>query len=520
MQGSAQPEALALPATLRALDVYWDGMRIGGAGRSGPLMVPGPLDRLLLFPLPPGPGMHRLEVRVQAPLHHDHVAPFPGFRLGWCVLGGPLADLRREAVIYSQAASGFRLQKALPGFGLMVAFLMAGLWHLQYFLIRRQVRESLWFGLAALLMAARQCGAGGWPLGWSVPALRVFQGEMVVAYALAAVFLEFMRCLSTPPQALWLRRYQWTFLPWTLALFLLPPHWAVWSADRLAMAWCMPIPILLAAILLRRKDPDARYLLAAACLVALGLGYDTLHSLGFGRPLDALGWTSAFFLCSAAVLANIRSVRAQSRAEALARALEDHVLERQRLSRELHDGIGGHLSSAILLAETLARDPARRLPLLGEVLGQCMEELRNLLWIVQESGGSLPELALQLRETLQKRLRPHGLALAFSSELEGPPVHLSRTVRYHLLRILQEWTTNTLKHAAAGEIRVGLREREGQLILSYADDGRGPGAAAAGHGMANIRHRCAEIGARLELGDPAAPGFQATLSLPMASSSH
>lgn len=67
-------------------------------------------------------------------------------------------------------------------------------------------------------------------------------------------------------------------------------------------------------------------------------------------------------------------------------------------------------------------------------------------------------------------------------------------------RILQEACTNALKHGHPDRIEVTLRRRpDGSVFLSLEDNGPGfdPGAAAAGRGLANMRHRSARIVARL-----------------------
>jgi len=166
LEGAEAPMALALAPRGRAVEVFWDGRVIGRSGRLGPLPVPGPLDRLEVFRVPPGQGRHLLEVKVQVGLENRRVHPFRGFGLGWWALYGPETEVRLQAGVLSTAASGLRLHRALPDLILVVIFLMAGLWHLQYYLLRRDARENLWFGLGSLLMGARQFMAGGWPLGW------------------------------------------------------------------------------------------------------------------------------------------------------------------------------------------------------------------------------------------------------------------------------------------------------------------------------------------------------------------
>jgi signal transduction histidine kinase len=92
----------------------------------------------------------------------------------------------------------------------------------------------------------------------------------------------------------------------------------------------------------------------------------------------------------------------------------------------------------------------------------------------------------------------------------------------HLFRIAQEAVNNALKHAAPSEIRIGLEQNEGRLVLEIEDDGSGldeSQPAADGLGLRVMRYRARLIGAVLEAGTAAAGGtcIRCTLPLPITS---
>ena len=75
----------------------------------------------------------------------------------------------------------------------------------------------------------------------------------------------------------------------------------------------------------------------------------------------------------------------------------------------------------------------------------------------------------------------------------------------HLYRIAQEAVNNALKHAAPSEIRIGLEQRDGELVLEVDDDGEGFAESALpndGIGLRVMRYASELIGgtARNRLG--------------------
>jgi signal transduction histidine kinase len=75
-------------------------------------------------------------------------------------------------------------------------------------------------------------------------------------------------------------------------------------------------------------------------------------------------------------------------------------------------------------------------------------------------------------------------------------------------RIVQEALTNVLKHARASHAEVVVCYRTGELELEVSDDGRGPAAAAAGHGLVGMRERVALYGGVLEAGRRDGGGYR------------
>jgi signal transduction histidine kinase len=187
--------------------------------------------------------------------------------------------------------------------------------------------------------------------------------------------------------------------------------------------------------------------------------------------------------------------------------------ERQRLTRDLHDGLSGHLVSIMALAE---RDAGPRG--IEAAAREALEDLRLVINALDIGDQDLPLALAGLRERLEPRLRRLGVAFAWS--MDGLPDISGVTPSSALivLRILQEAVTNAHKHGPAQRIAVRGGARDGHALIVVENDGA-PGAgertAGSGHGLGNMRRRAEQLGGSLEL-SRTGEGARLELVLPLA----
>jgi PAS domain S-box-containing protein len=206
------------------------------------------------------------------------------------------------------------------------------------------------------------------------------------------------------------------------------------------------------------------------------------------------------------VLGILRDVTERHRLEAeVLRATDE---ERQRLGRELHDGLGSHLVGLGMLVRSLARRARDAAPDLAA-------ELHDVAQLVSEGADQARALAHGLNPVgIDRQGLPVALdRLAESTNLHGdlcctcdvaPDVPtLPPEVATQLYRIAQEAVTNALRHADATRIRVRLRMNAGTPVLTVDDDGRGFAGAQRPHelglGLHTMAYRARTIGAALDL---------------------
>ena len=289
------------------------------------------------------------------------------------------------------------------------------------------------------------------------------------------------------------------------ALFDSLQVWQWWNA-----LFCGGYCVALATLGLRGDHPQGAALLILS-LAGFGLFMvDMHHSIELVPMVTAFHF---FYACAMGVLWLVASgrLRALRRQELRLRESVLHE-ERQRISRELHDGVGSQLVH--LLAGLDRRDVHQQE--LALALEQCLLDLKLMVDEVGDRGGTatLVDLLASLRYRVQPVLSRLGVLLQWEVDL-APQLDDVRGERARqVLRIVQEGLANAIRHAGAQ--RMGLSCRYDALAdrvtLELWDNGRGleasssSSAASGGKGMASMRHRAQGIGARLDVSADAVPG--------------
>lgn len=234
---------------------------------------------------------------------------------------------------------------------------------------------------------------------------------------------------------------------------------------------------------------------APICLKDELIGYLNLYSETPGFFSEEHAERLRAFADQAAIAIN--NARLYDQAQALAT-----VEERQRLARELHDGVSQSLGSAKLIADVLPRiwerDPARAeqaLSHLGQLTVDALVEMRMLLMELRPdalAGTELVELLTRLTQIATSR---RGIPVEL--EIKGS-MTFPNDVKLALYRVAQEGLNNVVKHALATHACVSVHVKPEKVVMRIEDDGRGfdfePEDVPAAHfGLRIMRERMAEI---------------------------
>ncbi|WBS00416.1 sensor histidine kinase [Pseudoduganella sp. SL102] len=196
---------------------------------------------------------------------------------------------------------------------------------------------------------------------------------------------------------------------------------------------------------------------------------------------------------------------------ALVQTLHD---ERQRLTQDMHDGMGSSLLTALLAVERGHTDPA----MVADILKNCIDDLKLTIDSMEPVQADLLLLLATLRFRLGPRLESAGINLRW--EVQNVPVieWIDPRNALHILRILQEGFANIVKHAEATEVRVTTCVEADAVLVVISDNGVGfsleAGLGKEGKGLRNQLRRAASIGAGIMLESDAA-GTRLTLRLPV-----
>lgn len=168
--------------------------------------------------------------------------------------------------------------------------------------------------------------------------------------------------------------------------------------------------------------------------------------------------------------------------------------ERERFNRDMHDGLGGHLSTALALAETnMGPDTS-----LTKTIRAATDEMRLMLDTTEAVGGDPGMIIGSLRPKLQVQTDSAGFQLLWKIEQTSKVDTLGHGTALNLMRIVQEVVSNAIKHSGGDTIQVSLRESEGHIVLEIADNGVCSNLSRSdGNGIGNLEKRAIELGATL-----------------------
>jgi PAS domain S-box-containing protein len=192
------------------------------------------------------------------------------------------------------------------------------------------------------------------------------------------------------------------------------------------------------------------------------------------------------------------------------------VQERERVARELHDGLGQVLGFVKMQAQAaqglIATDPGAaesHLVRLAAVAQDAHADVREYILGAGMAEGDAPGLLVPLRRYLERFSAAYGLSVELAVGPELGDGAFGPAAQLQLLRIVQEALTNARKHARAEHVQVKLSASNGAVEVVVADDGQGfDPAQVAGDGqrfgLRFMRERAAEVGGTVEV--RSAPG--------------
>ena len=474
-------------------------------------------------------GTNTLLVRVSGLADYQ-----PG--LGVVSVGDPRA-------VYAQYHEGWLIRYQLRLYN-QAFFLAMGVVFLVLWLFRRRDTLYGWFAASTLLIGAwdwNNVALGTWPFS----STDAFQSWNMVFYvagtiALAVFLLRF--CGRRWPR---IEATLWAYTGAIALCAVVAPHllgvWRFYLAP-IDIALYFAVPLTFIGYALRKRQPDMLALAVCLLLPLLANVHDVLRFFEVIRdrayiasltaPFTLVGMSVVLAYRFAAAMRRVEDFNYQLRARvdsATVRLSEtlgrEHRLAlanaeigaRLDLVRDLHDGFGGSLVSAIAALE---HRPAGVDTQAHTV--ETLKALRDDLHLVintttHAAGDDLGEAVESLRHRWSDRLDAAGIAshwrLAGLDRLQWPPGQ-----SLDVLRFIQEALTNVLKHSGASQVHVDVRCPGITLEIEIRDDGRGfdPSSHPAGAGLASLASRARRLGATFVVDAARGRGARLRMDVPLA----
>ncbi len=207
--------------------------------------------------------------------------------------------------------------------------------------------------------------------------------------------------------------------------------------------------------------------------------------------------------------------------ELLATQLEMQTQTMQHIGREIHDNVGQKLTLASLYTQQLAFE--NKVPLVNDKI----ESISN---IINESLAELRQLSKSLTDDT---INHHNIYELLQIECDNvnnlkkavvifnnnkKNIVLPYQTKSILVRIVQEFLQNSLKHAHCKNIHISLNEKDNSLQLLLHDDGRGfdkNNLTSNGIGLSNMKKRAEIIGGTYNIESNLGIGTKLLIEIPM-----
>ncbi|MHB1418542.1 MAG: sensor histidine kinase [Bacillota bacterium] len=253
-----------------------------------------------------------------------------------------------------------------------------------------------------------------------------------------------------------------------------------------------------------------------------------------GLPVEVFRTITAFATAlSISRILGVFDLEKQKRIDS-SRRLQAVLVERERISRDLHDGViqsiygvGLTLQSATLLVPKNSEEATQRLDYSMQRLNGIVQALRGYIQDLHVQSNAL-ELEQMLKSIIAEFREDYSLDIHFHFE-QDTGKYLEKgdndtTDRmYHIGQIVREALNNVARHSRAEHVEVRVAQEGDLLVFSVEDDGQGcqgdeskkfslgPGH----HGIRNMRERANLLGGRLQLNTAREKGLEVRLELPV-----
>ncbi|MES2588860.1 MAG: ATP-binding protein [Bacteroidota bacterium] len=192
--------------------------------------------------------------------------------------------------------------------------------------------------------------------------------------------------------------------------------------------------------------------------------------------------------------------------------------EKERISRDLHDNVGGQLSFILFTLDGLNEEnPIKRKKLISNIndsVRSVISNLRETIWAIHEEDISLNDFSDKLKTYTRNMFRNSSTQVVFLENLESD-FKVQSLLGLNLYRICQEIINNAFKYSKASEISISIKSTD-KITIQINDNGIGfdiNEEIASGFGLNIIKNRAQEVGINLRVQSEIGKGTKFTLAV-------
>ena len=203
------------------------------------------------------------------------------------------------------------------------------------------------------------------------------------------------------------------------------------------------------------------------------------------------------------------------------------ALEKERISREIHDGISSEFAGILAYTENLKNELDGKsieggsgdiITHIDTSARRGLQELRNIMLAIDPEVKTLGYVVAYLKRYSHDLLSARGIMVEISEEIPSAEIELHPQIILALFRITQEACHNIVKHAGADNAQLAFHYKDSMLEVTVSDNGTGFTADTVtyGRGITNMSKRAEKVGGQFSITSLPEAGTFITIILPIA----
>lgn len=285
-------------------------------------------------------------------------------------------------------------------------------------------------------------------------------------------------------------------------------------------------------VILYRQLPPGEYLLMLTARDHQGLsaGHRSI-TITINPPIWQTGWfliiCVLFSLLVAIGIYALLLRRERNRQAAIRKRQAAIAAERDRIAGEVHDDLGGQLSSIMFLSEELLLTEAapgmeHELGRINELSQRSLQNVRDIIFALDNRKATLMDLSEQIRDAGREFFADHKINFRFLEHVASGAFPLNSRQKRNLTSIVKEAWHNIIKYAHATSVEVNFRSDQELLFLDIQDNGKGfdsskQRSGTGGYGLDNMEKKTKELGGTFRLDTAPGKGTIIHLTIPLRS---